>query len=334
MNPEHPPASTSSVISTRHQVVLWVLAVVALTAWLGSRGLNEPDETRYAEIAREMVTSGEWLMPHLNGIPHVQKPPMVYWLTAVSLKLLGPNEWAARLPSMLGALATLWLTAFIAGSLFGGRARWNATIILLSSLEFYLLARTLTPDMVMTFWITLAIAAVVQHARCQDHKRWQWLFFIAMGLGFLTKGPMALVIPMSAAVCLAVASRRGPDRLRINWIAGVPVTLRARGPLCIERARPRSAILVLHSRARRRVPAVHRVCTGSDRGRMAKMAPQGTLFAGKLVAHRMGASTIPHSLTERLEADHVCPAAVPGPGHRRRPVVDGPRYINSVGVAS
>src|SRR3954469_18250595 len=101
--------------------LLCVLAVVVLFTLLGSRGLNEPGDGRYAEIGREMAATGDWLVPHLNGFEHFQKPPLLYWLTATSIRLLGANEWAARLPSAVAALGTVLLTAFIGNTLFGRR---------------------------------------------------------------------------------------------------------------------------------------------------------------------------------------------------------------------
>ncbi|MDB6168210.1 MAG: glycosyl transferase family 39, partial [Verrucomicrobia bacterium] len=147
------------MIGTEPKGSWWLplLAVVVLFTLLGSRGLNEPDEGRYAEIGREMAVSGDWLVPHLNGFEHFQKPPLLYWLTALSMRLLGPNEWAARLPPAFAALGTVLLTAWIGTTLFGRREGYLAGLILLSSGGFFILARLLTPDMLMTFWITAAL---------------------------------------------------------------------------------------------------------------------------------------------------------------------------------
>ena len=96
---------------------------------LGSHALWDSDEGRYAEIAREMaLPGGDWLTPHLNGIPHFQKPPLLYWCTAVSLKVFGAQPWAARLPVVFAALGTLALAAWLARTLlatdFTGRPCW------------------------------------------------------------------------------------------------------------------------------------------------------------------------------------------------------------------
>ncbi len=196
---------------------LWLaFTVAALFIFLGTRGLNEPDEGRYAEIGREMAASGDWLVPHLNGFEHFQKPPLLYWLTATSVRLLGANEWAARLPSALAALGTA-LLVFAMGKKWLGRERASAAVlVLVSSVEFFLLARVLTPDMLLTFWITAAMAALV--------FRRDWLFFVCLGLGFLTKGPMALVVPISAALGWQLFATR-EEKLRLPWVRGLTLTL-------------------------------------------------------------------------------------------------------------
>src|ERR1044071_4836221 len=101
----------------------WLLVVVllALLLWnLGNRGLNEPDEGRYTNIAGEMLEPHHgWWEPRMSDFAHYDKPPLVYWATAISFKAFGKNEWAARLPSFLGALMALAGLAWAAGRLYG-----------------------------------------------------------------------------------------------------------------------------------------------------------------------------------------------------------------------
>lgn len=191
----------------------WVLPFIFLFM-LGSRGLNEPDEGRYAEIAREMLADGDWLVPHLNGFAHMQKPPLIYWSTALSFRCFGFNEWAARLPSALAAAGTVWMTFFISRRLWGHHRAHVTAIMLMTSLGVFALGRLLTPDMVMCFWILASIAALV-HGRA-------WLFFTAMALGFLTKGPMAFVVPLSAALGWRLAGGMKPGW---PWVRGLMLSL-------------------------------------------------------------------------------------------------------------
>jgi 4-amino-4-deoxy-L-arabinose transferase-like glycosyltransferase len=203
--------------------LLWLFVVVVLFAWLGTRGLNEPDEGRYAEVGREMAVSGDWVMPRLNGIEHVQKPPLLYWVTALSYRAFGYDEWAARLACALPALGTLVLTWFLAGALLPPQTRALAVLVLLSSCEFVLLARTLTPDMMLTFWITLAIACLVAFVH-RGGRGWRIGFFVAVGLGFLCKGPMALVVPISAALVWRTGLRRSGHDVALGWASGLAIS--------------------------------------------------------------------------------------------------------------
>ncbi|MBI3413820.1 MAG: glycosyltransferase family 39 protein [Verrucomicrobia bacterium] len=205
--------------------ILLALAALSLLAGLGTHGLIEPDEGRYAELGREMAADGDWLIPHLNGNPHFQKPPMIYWATAASLKIFGVSAASARLPSALAGLGIVALTFAVARVLFGRAIAVVATAILISSFEFFVLARTITPDMLMSFWITAAIACLVFYVKRGQRWYFQLGFFAAMGLGFMTKGPMALIIPISAAVCWQRAARRAGESFRLRWEMGMPFTL-------------------------------------------------------------------------------------------------------------
>ena len=242
-------------------VALGLFMFLACFGLLGKHGLLEPDEGRYAEMSREMLAGANWLVPTLHGAAHPQKPPIIYWLTAGAMACFGPSEWAVRLPSAFAALGTGWLTYVIGRRLFGVRAGIAAMIMLLTSVQFFILARMITPDMALTFWITAALAAFVRwdttpaprvsssSRRQEAHSvptrrseqrseprylgcyvrlgsnRWLWAFFALMGLGFLTKGPMAIVVPVSAALTWQIAHRRQGSRVRIPWIRGMLLTL-------------------------------------------------------------------------------------------------------------
>ena len=216
--------------ATRPSWLLVGWSLLVLAAWLGTRGLNEPDEGSYAEIGREMARGSDWVLPHLNGFPHFQKPPLIYWATAMGFKLLGVNEWGARLPSALAAFGTVLATWAIGRRLFSASIATTAALVLLGGLEFFGLARLLTPDMLMTFWITASIACLVHAAVPRSDgggasPGWKWAFFVCQGLGFMTKGPMALVVPAGAAVGWGLAARRSGGDARLPWVRGLLLAL-------------------------------------------------------------------------------------------------------------
>ncbi|MCP5488543.1 MAG: glycosyltransferase family 39 protein [Verrucomicrobia bacterium] len=215
-----------------HRVCLasprWVLllAAVCLFLFLGTRGLNEPDEGRFAEVAMEMSLQSDWLMPTLCGVPHLQKPPMIYWAAATCIRLFGVHEWVVRLPSALAALGTVALTLHLAGLLFGTNVAWKAGLILLSSTLFFILARLITTDMLLTFWITAAITAYVD-AAMRGRRASLLFFYLCLGLGFLTKGPMTLLVSYAAVLPFAVTLKGEVNRIpwRWHWIPGLLLAL-------------------------------------------------------------------------------------------------------------
>lgn len=175
-------------------LVLLVLCCALFFGRLGVPGLTDPDEGRYAEIAREMLVTGDYLTPHLNFLPYLEKPPLVYWLTAASLKLGGQNEFAARaIPAVSavgGVLAVFWL----AGTLWGPRTGFWAGLITATSSGYFLLARLLTLDMSLTCFLTWAMALAYVAVRNQK-RRYLWWAYLAMGLAVMTKGPVGVALP-------------------------------------------------------------------------------------------------------------------------------------------
>ncbi len=157
--------------------------------------LFEPDESRYAQVALEMHETGDWLVPRLNGEPYLDKPPMLYWLTATSYKMLGAGELAARLPIALAALLTVLLTYVLGQKLLGDRAALIGAMLLLLSVGFFFAGRFVMMDSLLTLFTTagLLAGAIALHA---DRRALFWwaLAGVACGLGTLTKGPVAGVI--------------------------------------------------------------------------------------------------------------------------------------------
>ena len=215
-----------SFVETRQRWLLLLLTAFTFCILLGSRALNEPDEGRYSEIAREMIETGNWVVPHIWYLPHLDKPPMTYWLVAVSMKLFGQNEWAARLPLALAGMSGVWIAWLLGCSLGGRRVGWWSALILQTSLLYFVMARMLTTDMFLTVfntwavyffwrsWTTLECGDVSPLSKAPTCRRtpkffgWHLAGWAAIALGFLTKGPIALAIPLVPLVALAVYRRK------------------------------------------------------------------------------------------------------------------------------
>ena len=180
-------------LARRPLVPLLALAVTVLLWHLGGYGLWESTEARYAEIAARMVRSGDWLTPRFNGIAHFDKPPLAYWASAASMSLAGIHEPGARLPLVLASLATLAVVYAAASAAMCPRAAQYAFLVLLSSPMWFALSRSLTTDLYLTLWIVIAVEAARRGTRPGGTRAWRVAAWAALGLGFLTKGPVVFL---------------------------------------------------------------------------------------------------------------------------------------------
>jgi 4-amino-4-deoxy-L-arabinose transferase-like glycosyltransferase len=200
---------------------LLLLALLTFLLGLGRQALTDADEAFYAEAAREMVESGDWLTPHFNYQDRWQKPVLYYWLTAATYLVLGPTEFAARLWAALSGIA-LVLLVWRAATHMTGRddVAWLAGAIVATCYGYLVMARAALPDLPLTFCITAGIWTALQR---------QWaLAGAAAGLGFLMKGPVALVIP--GLVLLPIWWREGTIRtLRVRDLAVAALVFAAIG---------------------------------------------------------------------------------------------------------
>jgi 4-amino-4-deoxy-L-arabinose transferase-like glycosyltransferase len=181
-------------------ILLSIWAALLIFPALGLRHLWLPDEGRYAEVAREMVASHDWLSPQVNFQPHFTKPPLTYWLIALSLRTLGTNALAARLPSALALLATVLVIFFLAQELGLPRpaAGAAALMFLLAPLPF-IAGNIITTDIFLNLFETLAIWLFWRAFRLKRAGRPALLAaYAALGLAFMTKGPVGILVPFLA----------------------------------------------------------------------------------------------------------------------------------------
>jgi 4-amino-4-deoxy-L-arabinose transferase-like glycosyltransferase len=187
-------ADGPSSLSWRGPLLLLILPAVLLYPCLAFP-LFEPDEGRYAEIPREMLQRGEWVVPYLQGEPYLDKPPLFYWLVMLSYRTFGVHDWSARLVPALAVHGCVLLTYLLGRRGLGERAAlWGAGLLAVAP-AFAGMGRLLLLDGVLTLWTTLALLAVFEALR-GPRLRWGWwlLAAAACGLGVLTKGPVALLL--------------------------------------------------------------------------------------------------------------------------------------------
>jgi 4-amino-4-deoxy-L-arabinose transferase-like glycosyltransferase len=182
---------------------LLVGTLLALLPGLGEQHVWSKDEARPGLVAREMVEGGHWLVPHLGGRVYADKPPLFPWLVALAS---GPRvtEWSLRLPAALAAAATVAVTYAIGARAFGATGGLVSAALLASSAAFFQWGRTGRMESLVVLWITLAFWSLGRW-RAEPRPRDAALFGLWLGLGLLTKGPIALV-PLAAAVVAGVTA--------------------------------------------------------------------------------------------------------------------------------
>jgi len=184
--------------------VIWFLL-------LGYRDLIAPDEGRYAEIAREMLSSGDWLTPRLNGFKYFEKPPLQYWGTAVSMAIFGATNAAARVwCSGLGFIGALWV-GFVGAQLYDRRTGLWSFLILLSSLIYTVQGHINTLDMGVSVFLTIAVGALLlaqlQRNAPERLRNWMLLAWAALAGAVMSKGLIGLVLPGVAVVLYSFLQR-------------------------------------------------------------------------------------------------------------------------------
>lgn len=210
----------------------WIACAFAICAliWFAGleyRGLSVPDEGRYADIAREMLDSNDWVTPRLNGIKYMEKPPLQYWATAGVFALFGVDEWTARLwPALTGFLGIV-LTAF-AGFRLAPRSPWISTAFLVAGCWGYFLGgQILTLDMGLTFFLTAAMLGFALSQRADISLRaeqgWMGLAWAAVACAVLSKGIVGIVIPGLALLVYLAIERDLSLLRRLHWAPGLCV---------------------------------------------------------------------------------------------------------------
>lgn len=194
------------------RVLLALLAAFALLWFcnLGYRHLIKPDEGRYAEIPREMLASGDWVTPRLNGYKYFEKPPLQYWATAASFAAFGMNEWTARLWTGLTGFLGVLLVFWAGNRLFAPPAGLLGAAVTGSSFLYAVVGHFLTLDMALTFFMSASVflfAVARQEPEETRRRRWMLLAWAAAALAVLTKGLVGIVLPAGAVAAYVLLHR-------------------------------------------------------------------------------------------------------------------------------
>ncbi len=178
-----------------------------------------------AQIAHNMLTSGDWVTARLDGIPYFEKAPLIYWLMAISFKVFGTYDWVARIPIVLSALALAWLTTAFGIWAFGKRAGFYAGLCIATCVGLFLFTRILIPDVMLTADITLSMWAFLRVIDPQEQRPrwWAFLLWASLGVSLLLKSLIGVVFPAGTALVYLAATRQLFERKvwqRLQVISG------------------------------------------------------------------------------------------------------------------
>jgi 4-amino-4-deoxy-L-arabinose transferase-like glycosyltransferase len=214
--------------SGRQRLLLFAVVALLSALWLialGARDLAKTDEGRYAEIPREMVASGDWLTPRLDGLKYFEKPALQYWATAIAYSAFGLSEWSSRLWTGLTALLGVFVIGLTATRLYGAQCGALASAVLASSLLYLLMGHVDTLDMGLTFFMTAGLCATLLARASADVRATRRLMltaWAAFAAAVLSKGLIGIVLPGAVLVVYLAATR---DWLLVKRIEAL------RGPL-------------------------------------------------------------------------------------------------------
>jgi 4-amino-4-deoxy-L-arabinose transferase-like glycosyltransferase len=206
-------------LAARPETSILVLGLVLLLAGNWIMPITDRDEARFAEASREMLQRGDYILPWFNGRWRFDKPILIYWCQSASYRLLGVNGFAARLPSALFTTATALLLVRWGRKIADAKTAFLASAMFLTALHVAIIGRIATADMAMVFFVTLAVWSGWELTRPENpaRKAWWCIFYVALALGFLTKGPVAW-LPFAGMV-LGRALRK--DSFYLPWPATV-----------------------------------------------------------------------------------------------------------------
>jgi 4-amino-4-deoxy-L-arabinose transferase-like glycosyltransferase len=212
-----------------HRITLPLLLLAALTffAGLGRGAITDSDEAFYAESSREMVASGDWITPHYNYEPRFQKPIAYYWLTSATYLVTGPSEFGARLWAAIAGLGLVLVTAAAGRRWYDEATGLLAGAIVATNFGYFSIGRMALPDLPLTFCITLAIWAALVSTLEQERnpRKFVILAAIGLGLGFLMKGPVGIIIPLLVIVPVLMIERRSIALTPIDIVIGFVIML-------------------------------------------------------------------------------------------------------------
>ena len=222
--------------SALHPGKILLLVIIYGLLWFGTlnyRHLIPSDEGRYAEIAREMLVTGDWITPRYNGYKYFEKPPLQAWATAAAFQAFGIGDWQARLWTALTGFLTILLVGFTGARIFNARAGWLAAVVLASSPMWIISGHFNSLDMGLSSFLVAALCSLLlaQTSHNKNHCRnWMWACWIFMALATLSKGVIGVAIPAMVFIAYSISTWDWKIWARLRLFSGTILFLAITAP--------------------------------------------------------------------------------------------------------
>ena len=222
--------------SALHPGKILLLVIIYGLLWFGTlnyRHLIPSDEGRYAEIAREMLVTGDWITPRYNGYKYFEKPPLQAWATAAAFQAFGIGDWQARLWTALTGFLTILLVGFTGARIFNARAGWLAAVVLASSPIWIISGHFNSLDMGLSSFLVAALCSLLlaQTSHNKNYCRnWMWACWIFMALATLSKGVIGAAIPAMVFIAYSISTWDWKIWTRLRLFSGTILFLAITAP--------------------------------------------------------------------------------------------------------
>jgi hypothetical protein len=185
-----------------------------------------------AQIARNMLDSGDWVTARLDGVMYIEKAPLIYWMMAACYKIFGVHDWSARIPVVVSAIGLAWLTAAFGMWAFGRKAGFYAGLAISTCVGLFLFTRIQIPDVMVAFAMTLSMWAFLRAISADEPhpKRWAYIFAATLGTGLLLKSMIGVVFPVAACLIYLALTQQLRLWTRLRPLEGIAIIVAIAAP--------------------------------------------------------------------------------------------------------
>jgi 4-amino-4-deoxy-L-arabinose transferase-like glycosyltransferase len=203
-----------------HLTLLLLLTALIYVGGAWSPSLQDDADAAHAEAAREIVERGDWVTLHINGVRYLEKAPLMYWAVAAAYKIFGFTEFATRLPLAIGALLLVAAVYYFGRWMGGGRAGFYSGLAMCTGLGVYLFTRIMIPEVIITFFLTVAFYFFLKVYLGELDSRWAYIFYACMAAAVLAKGLIGLVFPCGALFVFVLMTNGWRQLLKMRLLSG------------------------------------------------------------------------------------------------------------------